>query len=178
MSGRHRLALRTLIVCRADEIAHRAAQLDEPAPVGFVVLGPGRDQAPCGQPVMHAGLRGKLVKPRHKIGGIEKRLDPLELARRRAAAARSMPIFICIGLAPAATFLRPILTIDWASTVAVVVPSPATSSVLVAASLSSWAPMFSNGYLELDLAGPPSRRHGRPAVRRTSCRGRRCGPVH
>src|SRR6266516_1809727 len=32
-----------------------------------------------------------------------------------------------------------------ASTVAVVVPSPATSFVLVATSLASWAPMFSNG---------------------------------
>ena len=32
-----------------------------------------------------------------------------------------------------------------ASTVAVVVPSPATSLVLVATSLASWAPMFSNG---------------------------------
>src|SRR5208282_114753 len=32
-----------------------------------------------------------------------------------------------------------------ASTVAVVVPSPATSLVLLAASLTSWAPMFSKG---------------------------------
>ena len=31
-----------------------------------------------------------------------------------------MPSFICIGLAPAATFLRPSSTIAWASTVAVV----------------------------------------------------------
>ena len=56
-----------------------------------------------------------------------------------------MPRLSCIGLAPAATFLKPSLTIAWASTVAVVVPSPATSLVLVAASFSSWAPMFSNG---------------------------------
>ena len=33
----------------------------------------------------------------------------------------------------------------WASTVAVVVPSPATSLVLVATSLASWAPRFSYG---------------------------------
>src|SRR5919198_1359392 len=32
----------------------------------------------------------------------------------------------------------------WASTVAVVVPSPATSEVLEATSFTSWAPMFSN----------------------------------
>ena len=67
------------------------------------------------------------------------------MAADSAFSAASMPIFICIGLAPAATFLRPSVTIAWASTVAVVVPSPATSSVLVAASLSSCAPMFSNG---------------------------------
>ncbi len=67
------------------------------------------------------------------------------MASERASSAASMPIFICIGLAPAATFLRPSVTMAWASTVAVVVPSPATSSVLVAASLRSCAPMFWNG---------------------------------
>src|SRR5512136_1867977 len=36
---------------------------------------------------------------------------------------------------------------DWARTVAVVVPSPATSDVLDATSLTSWAPMFSQGSL-------------------------------
>ena len=50
-----------------------------------------------------------------------------------------------MGLAPAATFFRPSVTMAWASTVAVVVPSPATSLVLVAASFRSWAPMFSKG---------------------------------
>src|SRR6267143_4581981 len=35
----------------------------------------------------------------------------------------------------------------WASTVAVVVPSPATSDVLLATSLTIWAPMFSRGSL-------------------------------
>jgi hypothetical protein len=58
-------------------------------------------------------------------------------ALETVAAALSMPSFICIGLAPEATFLRPSLTIAWARTVAVVVPSPAVSSVLVAASFSS-----------------------------------------
>jgi len=42
-----------------------------------------------------------------------------------------------------ATFLRPSRTMAWASTVAVVVPSPAISLVLVATSLTSWAPRFS-----------------------------------
>ncbi len=35
----------------------------------------------------------------------------------------------------------------WASTVAVVVPSPAVSLVLLATSRTSWAPMFSYGFL-------------------------------
>src|ERR1051325_1120288 len=35
----------------------------------------------------------------------------------------------------------------WASTVAVVVPSPATSEVLLATSRTIWAPMFSKGSL-------------------------------
>ena len=62
-----------------------------------------------------------------------------------AATAFSMPFFRPIGLAPAATLRMPWCTIAWASTVAVVVPSPATSLVLVATSFTSWAPMFSKG---------------------------------
>ena len=62
-----------------------------------------------------------------------------------ASTARSMPRFSSIGLAPAVTFLRPSRKIAWASTVAVVVPSPARSEVLVATSFTIWAPMFSIG---------------------------------
>ena len=62
-----------------------------------------------------------------------------------AATAFSMPRLRDIGLAPAATLRRPSRIRAWASTVAVVVPSPATSLVLVATSLTSWAPMFSKG---------------------------------
>src|SRR3954447_5764637 len=64
-----------------------------------------------------------------------------------AATAFSMPFLRLIGLAPAATLRMPRCTSVWASTVAVVVPSPATSLVLVATSFTSWAPMFSNGSL-------------------------------
>src|SRR5690242_3248123 len=53
-----------------------------------------------------------------------------------------MPRFKSIGLAPAARLRRPSVTIAWAMTVDVVVPSPATSLVLVAACFSIWAPMF------------------------------------
>ena len=55
-----------------------------------------------------------------------------------------MPRFKSIGFMPAATYFMPSCTIDCASTVAVVVPSPATSEVLEATSFSICAPMFSN----------------------------------
>ena len=58
--------------------------------------------------------------------------------------ARSMPRLRSIGFMPAATDLAPSRTIAWASTVAVVVPSPAVSDVRVATSRTIWAPMFSN----------------------------------
>src|SRR3989442_8336463 len=54
-----------------------------------------------------------------------------------------MPRFSDIGLAPAVTDFRPSRKIACASTVAVVVPSPAISEVLVATSFTIWAPMFS-----------------------------------
>jgi hypothetical protein len=67
------------------------------------------------------------------------------MASTAASTAFSMPRLRPIGLAPAATLRRPSRTSAWASTVAVVVPSPAMSLVLVATSFTSWAPMFSNG---------------------------------
>src|SRR5438128_1819753 len=62
-----------------------------------------------------------------------------------ASAPRSMPRRSCMALAPATTALMPSLTMACASTVAVVVPSPATSLVCVAACLSSCTPRFSTG---------------------------------
>ena len=61
------------------------------------------------------------------------------------STAFSMPRLRASGLAPAATFFRPSRTMRCASTVAVVVPSPATSLVAVATSRTSWAPWFANG---------------------------------
>src|SRR5205085_4018129 len=61
-----------------------------------------------------------------------------------AATAMSMPRLRSIGFMPAATALAPSFTIACASTVAVVVPSPATSEVLEATSRTICAPMFSN----------------------------------
>src|SRR5215210_8034420 len=61
-----------------------------------------------------------------------------------AATALSMPRLRSIGFMPAATALAPSRTMAWASTVAVVVPSPATSLVFDATSRTICAPMFSN----------------------------------
>ena len=61
-----------------------------------------------------------------------------------AATARSMPRLRSIGFMPAATDLTPSLTMAAASTVAVVVPSPAWSLVFCATSRTICAPMFSN----------------------------------
>ena len=60
-----------------------------------------------------------------------------------AITALSTPLLRSIGLAPAVTFFSPVFTIDWASTVAVVVPSPARSLVLEATSFTICAPIFS-----------------------------------
>src|SRR5215813_7643792 len=56
----------------------------------------------------------------------------------------SMPRLMSIGLRPEETALRPSRMIACASTVAVVVPSPASSEVLDATSFTICAPMFSN----------------------------------
>ncbi len=61
-----------------------------------------------------------------------------------ASTAMSIPRFRSIGFMPAATDLAPSRTIAAASTVAVVVPSPAASADLEATSRTIWAPMFSN----------------------------------
>src|SRR5216684_1203376 len=61
-----------------------------------------------------------------------------------AATARSTPRLRSIGFMPAATALAPSRTMACASTVAVVVPSPACSDVFEATSRTIWAPMFSN----------------------------------
>ena len=56
----------------------------------------------------------------------------------------STPRFRSIGFMPEATAFRPSRTIACARTVAVVVPSPASSDVCDATSLTICAPMFSN----------------------------------
>jgi hypothetical protein len=61
------------------------------------------------------------------------------------STALSMPRLSAMGFAPAVTLRMPWWRIDCASTVAVVVPSPATSFVFVATSFTICAPMFSCG---------------------------------
>ena len=60
------------------------------------------------------------------------------------STAFSIPRFRSIGFMPAETALEPSRTMARASTVAVVVPSPAESLVLEATSRTICAPMFSN----------------------------------
>ena len=60
------------------------------------------------------------------------------------ATALSIPRFTSKGLAPAATFFMPSVKIACVRTVAVVVPSPASSPVLEATLLTSCAPAFWN----------------------------------
>ena len=59
------------------------------------------------------------------------------------STARSMPRLMSIGLTPLTTCFTPSRKIACASTVAVVVPSPARSDVLLATSRAICAPMFS-----------------------------------
>src|ERR1043165_9415770 len=71
-------------------------------------------------------------------------LEFLTRSATTASTARSIPRFRSIGFMPAATDLAPSLTIAAASTVAVVVPSPAASADFEATSRTICAPMFSN----------------------------------
>lgn len=67
--------------------------------------------------------------------------------------ALSIPRLRSIGLAPAVTFFSPTPIIACASTVAVVVPSPASSLVFEATSLTIWAPMLGIASSRLHLLG-------------------------
>src|SRR3954452_7794887 len=69
-------------------------------------------------------------------------LEALRSCSVSCSTALSMPRLRSIGFMPAATYFMPSRTMAWASTVAVVVPSPALSLVLEATSLTICAPMF------------------------------------
>src|SRR4029450_3918523 len=71
-------------------------------------------------------------------------LEFLTRSATTASTARSIPRLRSIGFMPAATDLVPSFTIAAASTVAVVVPSPAASAAFDATSRTIWAPIFSN----------------------------------
>src|ERR1700748_1907151 len=70
-----------------------------------------------------------------------------------ASTARSMPRLRSIGFMPAATDFAPSLTMAWASTVAVVVPSPARSLVLEATSRTHLRAHVLELVLQFDLLG-------------------------
>ena len=99
----------------------------------------GDELADAWCPARRSGDLGDLVLAVDLAGGRR------AAGRRRPRRPSSMPRLRLDGAAPAATLRRPSWTMAWASTVAVVVPSPATSLVLVATSLASWAPRFSYG---------------------------------
>ncbi len=71
-------------------------------------------------------------------------LERFSKSDRAEATAASMPRFRSIGFMPAATALWPSRTMACVSTVAVVVPSPASSLVRDATSRTICAPIFSN----------------------------------
>jgi hypothetical protein len=71
--------------------------------------------------------------------------DCLPRSSTSTATALSIPRLRSMGFIPAATILFPSRKMACASTVAVVVPSPATSEVLLATSRTICAPRFSNG---------------------------------
>src|SRR5436190_513584 len=75
---------------------------------------------------------------------LEQGLEIFFSSSTTAMTALSMPRLRSIGFMPEATNFMPSRTIAWARTVAVVVPSPATSEVLEATSFTICAPMFSN----------------------------------
>jgi hypothetical protein len=90
--------------------------------------------------IIFAGDLGELVERARCCG-----CRPCRRLPQTAVTAFSMPRFRAIGLAPAATVLTPSRKMACARTVAVVVPSPATSEVLDATSRTICAPMFSSG---------------------------------
>mmetsp|Transcript_94599 Transcript_94599/g.271342 ORF Transcript_94599/g.271342 Transcript_94599/m.271342 type:complete len:237 (+) Transcript_94599:1128-1838(+) len=73
---------------------------------------------------------------------------------KTAFVAASMPLLISMGFIPAATALQPSRKMARASTVAVVVPSPAWSLVLLATVFTNCAPMLIMGHAfkSMDLA--------------------------
>lgn len=78
--------------------------------------------------------------PLKSLQGLDRRFNSSVVT----STALSMPRLMSIGLRPEATALSPSRMIACARTVAVVVPSPASSEVLDATCLSICAPMFSN----------------------------------
>ena len=94
-----------------------------------------------------ADVRVGIGRDRTDLGDflvVEHGLDRFFSSATAPITALSMPRLRSIGFMPAATAFMPSRISACASTVAVVVPSPATSEVLEATSLTICAPMFSN----------------------------------
>ena len=83
----------------------------------------------------------------------DRRGDLADLVAHGSDTPASRPRLRLIGLAPAATIFMPSRTIAWARTVAVVVPSPATSLVLRGDLAGELGAEVLERVLELDLLG-------------------------
>src|SRR5690625_7899257 len=71
-------------------------------------------------------------------------LASLRISSTAAVTALSIPRLISMGFIPAATDFRPSVTIAWARTVAVVVPSPGSSEWRGATTYTLWQHHVSN----------------------------------
>ena len=98
-----------------------------------------------GDEVADLGIVGRNRRDlRDLLLRIDVLLERISISLTVISTALSMPCLMSSGLLPAVTLRRPSRMIACASTVAVVVPSPAMSLVFDATSLTSCAPMFSN----------------------------------
>ena len=102
---------------------------------------PTRSSASATMPPMTSSSLAAIVATLTRSGPSTGRATRCSSAAT-AAAASSMPRRSSIGFAPSSSARMPSRTIAWASSVAVVVPSPVSSDVLLATSRTSWAPMF------------------------------------
>ena len=133
-----------------DVFQNQGAQLvREVATATNDVAGDGTTTATVlAQSIVREGLKNVAAgaNPLALKRGIEQAVDQvvaqIESQSTEISTAFSMPRLISSGFEPAVTLRRPSRMIACASTVAVVVPSPATSLVAVATSRTSCAPWF------------------------------------
>src|SRR5229473_5491327 len=128
---------------------------------------PARSNASATISPSAASLAAMLATARRPAGPCRALAERFNAAMVSMTAS-SIPSTSSTGLAPAARHLRPSCTSTSASTVAVVVPSPATSLVCFETSRSTCAPIFSNGHsssISLAMLAPSREMIGVPIGR-------------